>query len=271
MEKIYLNIDDIHCLLKKMLEIIDEAANTTSSKYYLHAGTALGTIRHHGLIPWDDDADVIIPIVDYKKMVDYLSQKDLGIFKLLYHDKYATRMQAKLVLKGQSEDLVCIDLFPMIGVPDDISKQKSLDKYSSRIRKIYAYKKLMQSKSDALWKRIVKMCISLPLCIFSDRLLIACFEKKVLYRYSFNDAEYVTNPCGKYGLKNVIPKKWYGDGIYGDIDGRNYPIPEEIDKYLTHYYKDYMKYPDSEYQKRMLTIRKEFVGTREEYEKCIQV
>ena len=42
MEKMYLNIDDLHKLLYRMLEIVEDAANVTSSRYYLHAGTALG-------------------------------------------------------------------------------------------------------------------------------------------------------------------------------------------------------------------------------------
>ncbi len=271
MEKMYLNIDDLHKLLYRMLEIVEDAANVTSSRYYLHAGTALGTVRHHSLIPWDDDADVIIPIPDYKKMVDYLSHRDLGIFKLLYKEKKATRMQAKLVLKGQSEDLVCVDLFPMIGVPDDRSLQIKLDKYSARIRKIYAYKKVRLSSSDRLWKKIAKNFFSLPFCVFSDRILYKLFEKNVLYKYDFDKSAYVTNPCGKYGMKNVIPKKWYGNGINGEINGYCFPIPSEIEKYLTHYYKDYMKCPDREYQEKMMSLQKEFIGTRENYKKCIQV
>lgn len=270
MEKMYLNISDLHRLLIKMLKIIDDAAKKTSSKYYLHAGTALGAIRHHDLIPWDDDADVIIPIVDYRRMISYLGSQDLGIFKLLYREKNATRMQAKLVLKGQSEDLVCIDLFPMIGLPNNKKLQVKLDMISSRIRWIYMYKKLRLSKSDKLWKRVIKNCVSLPFCVFPDKLLYKWFDQKVLYKYEFEASQYVTNPCGKYGIKNIIPKKWYGEGGKGKINENYFPIPSDIERYLTHYYGDYLKCPDKFYQEKMISLKKEFTGTREEFKKCIQ-
>ena len=50
-------------ILKDFIKICEE----NNLNYYMYAGSLLGTIRHKGFIPWDDDLDIAMPRKDYNK------------------------------------------------------------------------------------------------------------------------------------------------------------------------------------------------------------
>lgn len=263
-----LSIDELHLLLKEAICIIDSVAREIGATYYLHAGTALGAIRHKGFIPWDEDADVIIPINNYEKLINALKARDLGKFEILYYDKKATRMQAKIVLKGQDEDLMCVDLFPLIGTASSMEEQKLHDKQIARIRKIYKFKRLKYSESTVWYKYIVKYMISEALSVFPDSYLYRKYND-LITKYPFESAEFVTNPCGKYSTKNVLRKEIYGTPVFVEFEGKLFPIPAMIDPYLSHYYGDYMKCPSEDIINEMINSPHIFKGTLKQYQECI--
>ena len=46
--------------LYSILHRINKASQLSNLRYWICAGTALGAVRHGGLIPWDDDGDIYI-------------------------------------------------------------------------------------------------------------------------------------------------------------------------------------------------------------------
>ena len=55
-------------------EIFIRACEQANLTYFLYGGTLLGAYRHHGLIPWDDDIDVMINAKDKGRVKKSLSQ-----------------------------------------------------------------------------------------------------------------------------------------------------------------------------------------------------
>lgn len=69
-EKITLSKEKLRQLQLVELEMIvevDRICRKYKIKYSLDGGTLLGAVRHHGFIPWDDDADVIFTRHEYAK------------------------------------------------------------------------------------------------------------------------------------------------------------------------------------------------------------
>ena len=56
---------------KCMLDMLEEFIRVCEKygfSYYAMGGTMLGAARHKGMIPWDDDIDVMMPRDDYNKI-----------------------------------------------------------------------------------------------------------------------------------------------------------------------------------------------------------
>ena len=52
-----------------ILAAFSEYCKENGLRYYLAYGTLLGSVRHHGFIPWDNDVDVVMPRPDYEKLI----------------------------------------------------------------------------------------------------------------------------------------------------------------------------------------------------------
>lgn len=62
-------------ILLKMLEYIDDICNKNKIQYTLIGGSLIGAIRHSGIIPWDDDIDIIMTYDNYKRFVEIIKKQ----------------------------------------------------------------------------------------------------------------------------------------------------------------------------------------------------
>ena len=127
-----LSLDEIHSLLLKMLVEFDAFCEEHKLTYYLTAGTLLGAVRHDGFIPWDDDADIVMPRKDYEKLLSFNSiTPDIDIISFKnkssahYHPfpyidlSYNKTIEKPQTLKINTNKGQFIDIFPLDSIPDN--------------------------------------------------------------------------------------------------------------------------------------------------------
>lgn len=105
----------------QILRIVGNIAKKNQIPHWLMYGTLLGTVRHGGFIPWDDDLDVGVFQHDYEKLADHLRKELPDCLKLWYWKTSNEKMDGNIhVLEPISGTY--IDVFSFKSVPGCLNR-----------------------------------------------------------------------------------------------------------------------------------------------------
>lgn len=240
----------------EMLLHFDKFCTDNDLLYYFCGGCCIGTIRHGGFIPWDDDVDVFMPRDDYEKLKKLW--KDTDEYSIQYttetyltHNQFATICANNTAfIRTYQKNLdvnhgLMLDVIPLDGCPTGWRRKK---------QKLFAlaYSLFIVGQAPENHGKVVYYCGKFALGIFRGKKLryrLWRFCERQMTKYSIEDCDYITELCsGPHYMKNEYPKEYFSSSIRKPFEGYQMPIPVGYDGYLKIAFGDYMTLPPEEKQ-----------------------
>lgn len=243
----------------EMLIEVDRICRKYDISYSLDGGTLLGTVRHNGFIPWDDDADIVMLRPEYDRFYN-ACRKELDT-KRFFLQEYRTdagyrwgyskmRRNGTVFLREGQEHVKCnqsvfIDIFIYDNVPDNAIIRRLHLFICYCIRKaLYAEVGRKNAKRLLLrvWYGIIgKIPRNIWFCMIEK---IA----KPINRKQCRLVRHMTYPYRRecrYGL----PRECFDEYIEKDFEGYSFKVFKKYHLYLTRLYGDYMTLPPENQRK----------------------
>lgn len=248
--------------LIELLKLYIHICKVNGLQYFCCGGTAIGAVRHHGMIPWDDDIDVFMPRSDYDRFLEIVEREYSGKVDLLTPDRTTdyylpfTKMCDKNSTILEFAELPCVfgvflDIFPLDGAPNSLSQQKMvLRRFQKDANKLKSISKRPIDNFLFFFKRL----FSFQLITATNEIIYMFFKdfqrKRVLKALDdimrencYEKSEYVCNYGGMWGVREFAKKEWFNSSVFFEFENLSVSLPVGYDSYLKNLYGDYMQPP----------------------------
>lgn len=232
----------------ELLEKFDEVCRKHHLTYYVAYGTLLGTVRHQGFIPWDDDVDLFMFRDDYMKLLnigpDAFSEP--YFFQNIYTDSMI-RSYSKLrdsrttaIEHPEMDDYnqgIFIDIFPLDDVPPGGENTNILQIQREMWHTIIHPRDVLHSIEENK-EFILPKDVLFDLMRMDVRQRMQEFENFSLAHFGQSEhVDFIMNAI--FHTSSGIKREWYKDVVYLPFEHMEVPAPACYEQVLTSQYGDW--------------------------------
>ena len=246
METEKLSLEEIHAELLEQLRDITAVCRRHGISYNMMCGSLLGTVRHHGFIPWDDDVDLLMTREEFTRFREIYPQECDRRFELTYLNTWTPRVMNRDPKKA----LAFTDLFILDHVPPEGLGRKwwffRLHTLQGMLKRNVDYSRFTPKQRVLLWGTHV---LGLPFttkwktrryeaistqCAEGNDLCMSNGAFELMMHIWHPDQFAEKEEASFEGLEVLIPKKW--DEVLTILFGPDYMTPppesERVAKHL---------------------------------------
>lgn len=263
-----------HRILTGLVKEFDDVCQKHKLHYYVICGSLIGTVRHKGMIPWDDDIDIAMPRKDFLKLrkiakkcwprngkkYAYRDYYDIGggaffdcMPRLFYMEEHiTTKIHDKVYGKADPkfEDRAFLDIYVM----DNAHESELIHNFCINCMKgIYnlmmghrayvdydEYRVVIPDNTIKLMQFLHKLGKAFPLRFLAW--LYDSFARSGNWNHKAKD--YIMDSCAIRCIELKYPKEPFGEGKRMPFESVEIMVPSDYDAQLTNMrYRNYMEFP----------------------------
>lgn len=249
-----MNNEELKILLLYLLKQLNSICEEANIPYYAGGGTCIGALRNKGIIPWDDDIDVLMPRKYYYDFIEKCNSKLESpiLIRTRENDPYFCQEYIKLCFKddvfGYSD--ISLDVF---FLDETNPKRKIFRALQNRILlDLYAIKKYkvsrMQGNKKYTPRNIFKrFYISVLSHIFSLNFIEKIHKKTMLLEKKETEFCIDWGSCYSYKKRATYKKKWFGVPQKAPFENTYIYLPQDANSLNEYVFgKDWMTPPPPE-------------------------
>lgn len=261
----YMSLREIQLTELNMLRIMRDFFKKNHVSYFLCGGTLLGSIRHQGFIPWDDDIDIFIPRKDYERLrrmsqddllahqmkISFPGDKNYGFsFAKCFKLDTTTEHLNEHNKRDSDSNYIFVDIFPL----DRYYNNEVLNHLLVWRTQILRYFLNLRCNQDHLstnnWKNMVKVIIDKPARLIANRYSIEQMVLKLdrigLKMSKHKNYKKAGNLVWAVAHRDHFNIDDFASSLEQSFEDDHFSIPIGYEDYLTVFYGDYMTLPKEE-------------------------
>lgn len=271
------------CILDIYKEFV-KICEDNDLQYFAIGGTCIGSARHEGFIPWDDDMDIGMPIEDFiifqkiaaQNLPNHLTLMSpenkkhdyLNFIKIM--DSRTTMTEKKFKYWPDTYEGVWLDIMPLPGIPNPGAQR---DSYLRRIRFYKSGNYKLRTPIDMQGSSAGKALWSVISLIKPFTSYDYYWRKFVQYigAHPLSGSQYTGYVWSERVKRLIFPSIWFNSYIDMPFEDTTVRMPGGWQEMLTQMYGNYMELPPKEQQnsnhgidEEMFSLSKSYLKYQEE-------